>query len=691
MTSVASQARPSFTLAGTLQPPTVPLAYRVGLLLVAVAMVVLPLLYLCVVAGTASSVLWWATHPAWLTRAGTNQITLLAYSAPIIAGAILVFFMVKPIVARPVRRHDPIPLTPEEQPELFEFIDAICAQVRAPVPRLVQVDCQVNASASFMPVRFGVFQRGLVLTIGLPLVAGLSVRQFAGVLAHEFGHFAQGSGMRVTALVRQINYWFARVVFERDHWDAKLDDWSRHKDWRALIVVNLARGAIGVSRLVLKALMKAGHAVSSFLLRQMEYDADRYEIQLAGSVAFAQTMCRLRELSLAAHCAYQELGCACERNVLPADFPRFVIEQEGAVTEGARVASAAAATSTAWWHSHPCDRDRARAAEIAAAPGVLVGGEGPASALFRNLDALSAMASQHHYSHDLNLDVSGVKLVHGSVLVDERDQRDALVHAREEYFGLCISGARPLSVPWEHVKDWDDVRLQETMRLPRPAKAADAEQIANHYRGFEHFAQRRIGALAAEEFVAAGGTIKDAEGDTDLAETSVDSARSTQLWATASQQEHATALERFEAAVVQRLACGVVLASRADPSSDAVRHVTSLNVVASCMPDVLELFELLSVIQRLGGVFERRPLPRLRQRMQMMGPRVRPILTRMANRLADTPCPAMLTSEPVSIRAWCGLDGTGQDLDTAAIVNRMFEVYWYLLSEVVIVAMKMEG
>jgi hypothetical protein len=167
------------------------LAYRAGLL-VAVAMLVLPLLYLCVVVGAASGVVWWATHTGWLTRAGTNQLTLLAYVAPISAGAILVFFMVKPIVARPVRRHDPVPLTREEQPELFEFIDTICGQVRAPVPHLVQVDCQVNASASFLPVRFGVLQRGLVLTIGLPLVAGLSVRQFGGVLAHEFGHFAQG-------------------------------------------------------------------------------------------------------------------------------------------------------------------------------------------------------------------------------------------------------------------------------------------------------------------------------------------------------------------------------------------------------------------------------------------------------------------------------------------------------------------
>ena len=55
----------------------------------------------------------------------------------------------------------------------------------------------------------------MVLLIGLPLAAGLSLRQFAGVLAHEFGHFSQGFGMRLTYVIRSINIWFMRVVYER--------------------------------------------------------------------------------------------------------------------------------------------------------------------------------------------------------------------------------------------------------------------------------------------------------------------------------------------------------------------------------------------------------------------------------------------------------------------------------------------
>ena len=83
------------------------------------------------------------------------------------------------------------------------------------------MDCLVNASAGFGRDA-GLFGQNLVLTIGLPLVAGLTARQFAGVLAHEFGHFSQGAGMRLSYVVRSVNAWFARVVFERDGWDESL-------------------------------------------------------------------------------------------------------------------------------------------------------------------------------------------------------------------------------------------------------------------------------------------------------------------------------------------------------------------------------------------------------------------------------------------------------------------------------------
>src|SRR5690606_33534294 len=105
---------------------------------------------------------------------------------------------------------------------IWALVERICAAVRAPVPRTIAVDADVNASASFERGWLGFFTGNLRLTIGLPLVTGLRLDELAGVLAHEFGHFAQGGGMRVSFVVRSISGWFARVVYERDSWDQRL-------------------------------------------------------------------------------------------------------------------------------------------------------------------------------------------------------------------------------------------------------------------------------------------------------------------------------------------------------------------------------------------------------------------------------------------------------------------------------------
>src|SRR5262245_32112975 len=319
---------PDLALSGTIEPTRLSLTYRAGLAIVAVAMILLPVLYLLLILGAAATVWWHLSNNAWLlSGGGGSQWKLLAYLGPAVAGAAIVFFMIKPVLARPGRRPEPVPLERNDEPTLFAFIDAICRQVRAPVPSRVQVDCQVNASAGFLNGGLGVFGRDLTLTIGLPLVAGLSVRQLGGVLAHEFGHFAQGGGMRLTHLVRTVNAWFARVVYERDHWDEKLEAWSKEVDTRLTIVLMLARAGIWVSRKALFVLMMAGHAISCFMMRQMEYDADSYEIKLAGSDAFSSTFMRLRELNAGAQFGYNDLRSAWQKRELPSNLPVFLSER----------------------------------------------------------------------------------------------------------------------------------------------------------------------------------------------------------------------------------------------------------------------------------------------------------------------------------------------------------------------------
>src|SRR5262249_33647488 len=121
-------------------------------------------------------------------RGRAAVMAVLVYAAPLVIGGILILFMLKPLFSRPANQSRTRTLKRQTEPVLFAFVERICEAVGAPRPRQIQVDCEVNASASFRRGLLSMFGNDLVLTIGAPLVAGLNLRQFAGVLAHEFGH-----------------------------------------------------------------------------------------------------------------------------------------------------------------------------------------------------------------------------------------------------------------------------------------------------------------------------------------------------------------------------------------------------------------------------------------------------------------------------------------------------------------------
>ena len=451
---------PNVTFTGRIEPTRLSAAYQAGLLVTAIAMLLLPLVYVTLIMTAAAAVWWHLTANAWILGKGAAQFRLLAYLAPAFAGVVLTFFMVKPILARPARRRDALTVTPEGQPALFALIDQICQQVRAPRPRRVNVNCEVNAYAGFLRGPFNPFQRDLVLTIGLPLAAGLTVRQLAGVIAHEFGHFAQGGGMRLTAIVRGVNGWFTRVVYERDEWDEKLERWSKDSGGYVVIAVGLARGAVWLTRRVLLGLMYGGHAISCFMARQMEYDADSYEFKVAGTDAFVRTMVRLRELNMASHFAYNDMREGFHRASLPADVPVFIVERGGRLPpellEQIRTSSD---TKTGVFDTHPSDADRIRAAEVAQAPGMIVNADVPATGLFLDFDALSRAVTRHHFEHDLGLDVGALTLIETSAAMRDTQIRADNWNAIRRLFGERWSALRPLHVPMREMESLETADL----------------------------------------------------------------------------------------------------------------------------------------------------------------------------------------------------------------------------------------
>jgi Zn-dependent protease with chaperone function len=429
--------------------------YRLWIVLVAGVMILLPLLYVGMIGLVVAGMMFHAVRGTIVLQAmgrGRHAALVVAvvYVGPLLAGAVVVAFMIKPLFARPARGFKARTLDPKAEPLLHAFVDGVCRAVGAPRPTRIEVDCQVNASARREGGVLSLFGRELVLTVGLPIAAGLSLKQLAGVLAHEFGHFSQGAAMRLSALIRKINRWFACVVYERDQWDESLTANSNldHNVYVAVMVV-LARSAVWLTRRILWVLMYLGHMVSSFLMRQMEYDADRYAARLVGAETFAQTSWRSHEMTLAANGAFADLRSSWQQRRLPADFPSLVLANVPQIPKEALESYRASVANrrTGLFDTHPCEKDRVASAQ-ASAPGEGVFQlEGPATDVFADFDALAKDVSFEMYQSQLGPEIAQDQLFAVSELVEVQAATQEGFGALQRIFSGQFMARRGLPLP----------------------------------------------------------------------------------------------------------------------------------------------------------------------------------------------------------------------------------------------------
>lgn len=388
--------------------PSVPLSYRFGIVLVGLGMIVLPVIYAALTALACWSVYFFATHyfgQIWSWHIGHSYYALLIQvvfsCTPLLVGGCIAIAMVKPFFARRAAKMQPLGLNPAVEPRVYTLIQEVCQLVGSPTPKHIQVNCELNASAGLRSF----FSQDLILTLGLPLVAGLTERELAGVIAHEFGHFRQGVGMRMSYLIRLVNLWFARVVYERDGWDQTLEDASSTDSAWVTLMVGCARAGVWVSRGVLWMLMMLGNGLSGMLSRQMEYDADRWEMRVGGSAAFESTLLKLAKLGT----IYREIGREMQRSwrkhfQLPDNLPVLIEYRATRMSEEKRrkIEDTARQERTGWFDTHPGFVDRVKSARQVQEPGIILN-DRPARELFDHFESVSRLVTLAYYDDDLNV------------------------------------------------------------------------------------------------------------------------------------------------------------------------------------------------------------------------------------------------------------------------------------------------
>lgn len=583
----AERSEALWVLDGQIEPASPSPLYRAGMAAVALAMVLLPLLYLALICAVAYGTYHYAIHGGALLsdsrgRSGTGNLML--YLGPIVIGALVVIFMVKPLFARRPRQREPRAITREEQPELFRFIDRICDLVSAPRPSTVALDMQVNASASFRRGIWSILGGDLTLTIGLPLISGLSLRQFGGVLAHEFGHFAQGGGMRLTYLIRSINGWFARVVYERDAWDEYLAETAGRIDFRIGIILQLARLMIWLTRKILWVFMMVGHAISCFMLRQMEFDADYYETKTSGSRGFAETASRLRQLSVAWHRVISEQQESFQSKRLTSDLASMVAFEAGRLPADLLEAldKSGAEPKTGWFDTHPSDADRVAAAERQNAGGVL-SGDASASSLLTEFPQLAQTETLAFYRDECELELSAVRLLafeetaaEAAALAEQSDRLASVLGPLMTIRTLVFpSGEQIRAAAADCSPRLQEVRLEAENLLQGSGPAVDALLDADRREVLAKQAQALLGAglsIKKQDFFLKSGSVEGAEEALEVARGEI--------------EKHSLSIQSALAVTQQRLElglAGIFASARERGDADGVEEIETLLRVLGCL------------------------------------------------------------------------------------------------------------
>lgn len=561
---VSATDSPLAAFRGAIVPTRTGPLYHAGLAIVAFAMVLLPIIYLTLIGLAGLAVFYHLKHDTWILEGASGRgsvFQMIVYLGPAVAGVILIFFMIKPFFAARAKAPDPVTLDPEHEPLLFAFVKKICDLVGAPTPGRVDVDCQVNASAS---LRRGVLSRDLVLTIGLPLAAGLDTRQFAGVLAHEFGHFAQGAGMRLTYVIRHISAWFARVVYERDAWDVRLEQSASGTAWQIALILHAARGCVWVTRRILWALMHVGHAISCFMLRQMEYDADSYEAKLAGSDAYETTAHRLRLLNVGTQFAYEDVRQNWASRRLPENL-LLLIEHKTASLPAEiqqKISAATAEEKTGWFHTHPCDSDRIHAVRRLNEPGVFHLAE-PTARLFSDFTSLCKTVTRHQYEKHFELQFTEQNLMSAEEILRESaasTEADAMVR---RYYGTVNITWHPLFIDRQLPQPANAAEAMAQWQIARAESEARREEAQKTSAACGDQIQRRASLMSVQRLAAASFQVKpEAFGLPDHATSpgELETAAKSALEETATtMNDHLVQMEPFVAALRQRIGLALAL------------------------------------------------------------------------------------------------------------------------------------
>jgi Zn-dependent protease with chaperone function len=381
--------------------------FLAGKMLAASCMILLPILYAVLILFVLNMTISHFEDNISFVNDHSFIVGLLLYFIPGFIGIFLVAAMAKLLIARPGEKKFFIPLSRKNEPAFQAFIEKVCHAVGSKIPDTIEVDCSIHASANYRRGIISFLEDDLTLTIGLPIISEMTMTEFANVLAHELSQYTKKTETRLSSIITGINLWFARVIYEQDVIDDKFALLSlTASGFLTQIPLNIAKFFIWLSRKILTVFMIAGHMISKYFVRQIEFDADESAVSLTGFESFKSSLTKLHTLMNASFEAFSQLKTQRDPNdnSLPNDFVFLISSINRQVSDKGNLKPKQNSLQgkTAIRTIYPSDQERIDHGMKIASKDIFQSDK-PVSALFTNFEELCKIASMRLYREVLDI------------------------------------------------------------------------------------------------------------------------------------------------------------------------------------------------------------------------------------------------------------------------------------------------
>lgn len=261
---------------------------RLGLLLTAVGMAIPALVYLSVIGVLGFIAYNYARRGIRLLEVSEQgerlwTISDLGFIIPVALCLLFLLTLLEPLLVRRASPAPPRSLERAQETVLFSFVERLARTVGAPLPKVIEVTTDADLGLQREPRRRG---GRLVLTLGLPLVAGLTLEQFAGLLARECTTYVRRPGNALLRLIRRADDRFDQLLADCT------DLQEKRREGVGQLVGNvgltpLVDGALflvfGLTRSLIALLTRVTGVLRGFAEQSLAQDAALYQEQLVGS------------------------------------------------------------------------------------------------------------------------------------------------------------------------------------------------------------------------------------------------------------------------------------------------------------------------------------------------------------------------------------------------------------------------